>query len=176
MQYLSKITLKSIDAQPKPRSVTAPEILAHVFGIARRFRVGSSAYGIFHSFLGEFEAVNLSTGEVTRSGRILLPPIAEKILLERMEAGGATAGKDRTATQDEEDGEAASEPIEFAFAIGVRPLYGPDGKTLSERGSGYEYTLHPLMEMRENDSLAKIRDESRKQLAAPNKETEKKKK
>jgi len=162
MQILNKITMKSIDAQPKARSVTAPRLLAHIYGTARTFREGSSAFGIFRSFIGDFEAVTLETGEITRSNRILLPPVAEKLLTEQMLSLGARPGKERTATSAEEEGQEGSSPVDFAFAIGVKPQFGPDGKTIVERGSGYEYTLEPLMETKVSDTLAHLRETVKK--------------
>lgn len=173
MQFVNKITMKTIDAQPKARSVTRPEVLCHIFGVARNFRLGSSTFGLFHSFIGDFEAVNLKTGEVTKAGRILLPGIAEKLLIERMLAAGATPGKERTATEKEEDGEPTKTPVEFAFAIGVKPLFEKDGKTIAERGQGYEYTLHPIVEMKESDSLTHLREASRKAIAPPEQQKKK---
>jgi len=159
MQIVNKISMKTIDAQPKARSVTEPQELAHIYGSARTFKEGSSTFGIFRSFIGEFEAVTLATGEVTRSNRILLPPVAEKLLTEQMLALGAVAGKEKTATDPGTEGTAGSSPVDFAFAIGVKPQFEKDGKTIKAQGQGYEYTLRPLMETKVSDSLAHLREQ-----------------
>ncbi len=89
---IPKITMKTVDAQPAPRTVTVKEDLVHIFGRAERVNEGSTTYGIFHKYKGTFEVVNLKTGEVYRSSALLLPEIADRILLPEMLARGATLG------------------------------------------------------------------------------------
>jgi hypothetical protein len=167
VEIVNKITMKTIDAQPKPRSVTERADIAHVFGTATGYRQGSTNYGVFCKFEGNFEAVNLTTGEVFRSRNLLLPQIVEAMLLEQLTSLGAKAGKVRTADTEGTPGTPASEPVDFAFCLGVKPIFEKDGKTLVERGQGYEYTVKPIMESKVSDSLAHIREASEKARNAP---------
>lgn len=170
---IPKITMKTVDAQPAPRTVTVKEDLVHIFGRAERVNEGSTTYGIFHKYKGTFEAVNLKTGEVYRSASLLLPEIADGILLPEMLARGATLGKEKTAKTPEETGEPVSKdahPVDFALAIGVVPQESKD-----ESGRGYQYSVRPLMEAATADPLASLRAVSQEaqQLALPAPQTEK---
>ncbi len=164
---IPKITMKTVDAQPAPRTVTVKEDLVHIFGRAERVNEGSTTYGIFHKYKGTFEAVNLKTGEVYRSSALLLPEIADGILLPEMLARGATLGKEKTAKTPEETGEPVSkdaQPVDFALAIGVVPQESKD-----ESGRGYQYSVRPLMEATTADPLASLRAVSQdaQKLALP---------
>ncbi len=170
---IPKITMKTVDAQPAPRTVTVKEDLVHIFGRAERVNEGSTTYGIFHKYKGTFEAVNLKTGEVYRSSSLLLPEIADGILLPEMLARGATLGKEKTAKSPEESGQPVSadaQPVDFALAIGVVPQESKD-----ESGRGYQYSVRPLMEATTADPLASLRAVSQdaQQLALPAPQTEK---
>lgn len=175
MEILNKITMKSINAQPKPRSITERKDLCHIFGTATGFREGSTTYGVFRKFEGNFEAVDLSSGEVFKSKWLLLPPIAEALLTEQLLSLGATAGRVKTQDDKGAEGTAASSPVDFAFSVGVKPIFEKDGKTIVERGQGYEYTVSPIVESKQADSLQHLRLISQKArghaLPAPGQET-----
>lgn len=122
---VAKITLSSIGAQPKSKSVEYAHPIAMIFGEASRTEIGQTTYGEFVRFRGNFAGVNLSTGEKFRAGAMILPPLIQDIL---------------AAAVDQADG-----PIQFGLEIGVKP---------SEKGNtGYEYTVRPLLEPEENDAL-----------------------
>jgi len=157
VEILGKITMKNIGAQPKPRSVTERKELCHIFGSCESFQEGSTTYGIFRKFEGRFEAVDVMTGEVFRSKYLLLPEIAEALLTEQLIALGAVAGKVKTAEDKGSAGTPGREPVEFAIAVGVKPIFEKDGKTIVERGQGYEYSVRPLVESRRADSLSHLR-------------------
>lgn len=152
MEIIPKITMKTVGAQPGPRSVTAKSDLVHIYGRADRVNEGQTVYGIFHKYKGLFKAVNLSTGEVFQSNNLLLPEIADGILLDGMLAAGATLGKEKDAKNAEKVGERVKgEPIEFALCIGVIPQDSKDGT-----GRGYQFTAKPLFESQAADPLAGI--------------------
>jgi hypothetical protein len=172
VEIVNKITMKTIEAQPEPRSITEKRDIAHVFGTATGYRSGSTNYGVFCKFEGNFEAVNLETGEIYKSRNLLLPEIIESLLMEQLVSLGAKAGKMKTQDDPGSPGTPSSEPVDFAFCVGVKPIFEKDGKTIVERGQGYEYTVKPIMESKVSDSLAHIRevsDKARKALPAPGK-------
>lgn len=148
MQYVTKITTKKIGIQPKGKD--KPELgkvvmLATLIGIARDYKIGTSEYGEFAKFSGDFEATRASDGEVFRSARLILPAIFADSLRERLDAdngdGGARAG------------------VQFAVEIGV---------VGSEVAIGYEWTLAPIGKVSGNaDPLAALREEAQKALPAP---------
>ena len=152
MFFENKISMKSIGVQPKAGQPIVDGPVAHIYGSARNYLVGSSTYGEFTKFRGDFEAVNLSTGENYRSQNLLLPDIAAGLLVAALHAAGAKHGTTKTATTPENPGEPATAPVEFAIEIGVR-------KTASNKpgGRGYEFTLRPLVETRDSDPLAALR-------------------
>ncbi len=162
MEIIPKITMKTIGAQPAPRTVEKKADLAHIYGRADRVNEGSTLYGIFHKYKGVFKAVNLSTGEVFQSSNLLLPEIADGILLAEMLAAGATLGKEKTAKDAEQSGEKVKgNPIEFAVCIGVIPQETKDGS-----GRGYQFTAKPIVESTTADPLAHL-ESKLKSLAAP---------
>ena len=162
MEIIPKITMKTIDAQPAPRSVEVKKDLAHIYGRADRVNEGQTVYGIFHKYKGLFKAVNLETGEAFQSSNLLLPEIADALLLEGMLAAGATLGKEKTAKDAEQAGERVKgDPVEFAICIGVIPQDSKDGT-----GRGYQFTAKPLFESQAADPLASI-EAKIKALPAP---------
>ncbi|WWT38288.1 ssDNA binding protein [Enterobacteria phage PRDfuchsia] len=129
MEIVSKLTLKTIGAQPKPHSVKENTALASIYGRVRGKKVGQSTFGDFIKFEGEFEGVNLATGEVFRSGALILPKVLESLL------AGAVDGENTT--------------VDFAVEVWAKP---------SEKGNtGYEYGIKPLIEPAASDELAQLR-------------------
>ncbi|WWT37761.1 ssDNA binding protein [Enterobacteria phage PRDaquamarine] len=128
MEIVSKLTLKTIGAQPKPHSVKENTALASIYGRVRGKKVGQSTFGDFIKFEGEFEGVNLATGEVFRSGALILPKVLESLL------AGAVDGENT---------------VDFAVEVWAKP---------SEKGNtGYEYGIKPLIEPAASDELAQLR-------------------
>jgi hypothetical protein len=162
VEILNKITMKTIGAQPKPRSVTEKKDLCHIFGTAIGFREGSTTYGVFRKFEGNFEAVDLQSGEVFKSKWLLLPEIVEALLTEQLTNLGAVGGRMKTADDKGTEGTPSETPVDFAFSIGVKPIFEKDGKTIVDKGQGYEYTVRPMMESKQADSLAHLREVSSK--------------
>jgi len=130
MDIVSKITVKGIcGALKEPEK---PVKLLQVYGLVRSSEVGKTTYGEYIRFRGNFEAVNLETGQMYQSGALILPAIAESLLY------GAAASL--------EEGSA----LRFAFEIGIKPSKSP---------TGYDYTVTPLVEGSENDPLADLRSQ-----------------
>ncbi|AAX45597.1 ssDNA binding protein [Enterobacteria phage PR4] len=138
MEIVSKLTLKTIGAQPKPHSVKENTALASIYGRVRGKKVGQSTFGDFIKFEGEFEGVNIATGEVFRSGALILPKVLESLL------AGAVDGENT---------------VDFAVEIWAKP---------SEKGNtGYEYGVKPLIEPAASDELAALRNQVKAALPAP---------
>lgn len=131
-ELLSKLSLKGIGAQPKKGSVTeatAPFACAILFGRTHGYAIGQSTFGEFTKFKGSFEGKNLADGKLYKSGAVLLPKMVEDLLREAVDAA---------------DGQA----IDFALEIGVK---------YAANAYGYEYTVKPLVEVKESDELAALR-------------------
>lgn len=135
-QLLSKLSLKGMKAQPPKHSLKEGEAfpIATFIGTARAHETVDSPYGDSTRILGNFEGINLRTGEVFRANKAFLPEVIESILVEGID------------TLDPDDPKAS---IEFALEIGVQH---------SEKGNmGYAYTVKPLVPLKENDSLGHLR-------------------
>lgn len=106
----------------KPVSVKRAEkmLIFRVLGTIKKAAVKVTNLGESMEFTGAFEATNLHTGEVFRSGKCFLPPTATEITA----AAFAAAGTD----------------IQVAFDVGVAP---------ANNAYGYQYTVTPLLQENE---------------------------
>ncbi|MGH9436414.1 MAG: hypothetical protein ACRD22_00615 [Terriglobia bacterium] len=156
MNILNKLTMKAIGAQPPPHSITEAVALAHVFGKANGYKTGSTTYGLYDKFHGEFEGVNLATGEVYVASNFLCPPIMESLIKEALKQAGAEGGKVGNVAAHEADveGKDTESPVLFAFEVGAKPTAKKDGP---DRGNGYEYTVKLLTPARRSDALESLR-------------------
>jgi hypothetical protein len=126
-EIVKKITVKAVSGGlEKPEK---PTPIMTVYGLLTDSKPDHSDYGDYIRFSGNFEAVNMSNGEHFRSGRLILPGIAEGLLQGALEQEGV-------------------ESVQFALEIGIKPSKSP---------VGYDYTVKPLIETSENDPLADMR-------------------
>lgn len=109
-----------------------------VGGFVTGMESGVSQFGNYIKFKGEFEGQNLLTGEVYRSGKLLLPPIAEGPISQEFEQ--AEGGR-----------------LKFAMQISVEENKSTKG------GVKYKYGVKPLVEPKSDDELSKLM----KSLPAP---------
>lgn len=109
------------------RAVEQP--LMRVIGLANDTKTGNSTYGAWLSFSGQFEATNILTGEVSRSGNLFLPDVATELLAPVVKA-------------------ASGIDVMIGFDIGVKPC---------NNAQGYEYTVTPLTEPSEDDPIARLK-------------------
>lgn len=146
---IGKLTLKGMGC--KPQKVTALEgergkmALAHIIGKAQevRYQDDKSGSGTIHTFfVGNFEGVNLETGDVYHSGKLFLP----RGISELVEAAIKEAQKtDKNAS------------VSFAFELRSVKANNP---------IGYSYEARALKKPEQEDELGELR----KLLAAPKKE------
>lgn len=130
LNLVRQITIKSIKAQPAPHSIDKATMIATLYGRCSEKKVGTSDYGDYIRFRGEFEAVNAETGETYRAGNMIVPGVLEGLL-------------DSAITVDE------NSAVDFAVEVWVEP---------SERGNtGYTYNIKPLIQPAESDVLGDLR-------------------
>lgn len=141
VEFLKKITVKGVCGAIDTKPEKAAAIMT-VYGLANEAKADRSDYGDYVRFGGSFEAVDMNSGKAYRSGRMILPGIAEGLL------AGALS-QDNT------------ESVQFALEIGIKPSKSP---------VGYDYTVKPLVEVGENDPLADLR--GKLALPSPEPETE----
>lgn len=129
---LKKISTATVYGKITNEDKVAPKALYRVFGIAVGTKTGSSNYGDWSCFVGEFQAVNLHTGEIFNSSKCFLPEIVDAGILTQLsqaEGGG----------------------VKFAFEIGIQPN--------EDIVIGYEYTAKSLLQVQPNNFLAEMAQE-----------------
>jgi len=139
---VSKITFKSVcgAAQTEPVQIVddtgtkktvlrgVEKMYMRVIGVIYGTKLVTSNYGDSIEFAGQFQGINLDTGEVYEGGKLFLPNVAEMY----------TAGAFNTASQGE-----GFKSLDVAFDIGVKP---------SNNAVGYEYTVKPLIQAEPTES------------------------
>jgi len=145
-----KLSVKEVcGTLPRMNAGDPSRSLMHIIGKANRVKEGVGDFGPWQKLMGQFEAVNLETGEIFVSPQCILP--------EPM--NGMIAGQILNAESS------AAPVIDFALEIGVEA----SGKA---GGTGYEFTTRPLVEARETDALAELRKHVPKLIGAPEAEAE----
>lgn len=130
LNLVTQITIKNIKAQPKPNTISEPTMIATLYGRCTDKKIGTSDFGDYIRFMGEFEAVNAATGDAYRAGKMIVPGVLEGLLDSAISV---------------EDNEA----VDFAVEVWVEP---------SERGNtGYTYNIKPLIKPKESDVLGELR-------------------
>lgn len=143
-KILSKISYKTVCGKVNRRELPADGsslLVMRVLGSATGLKNGNTDFGEFTAFTGMFEATNVATGEVSRSGKIFLPTAAEVML----------AGALQNSTG----------PVAFGFDIGVKE---------SDNAIGYEYTAESIFDVAETDPVEQLKKNmTAKALPAPTK-------
>lgn len=127
---LKKISTQTVYGKIKNEDKVEPKSLYRVFGLAVGTKTGNTQYGDWSCFVGEFQAVNLATGEVFNSSKCFLPEIVEAGIMTQL---------------------SQAESVKFAFEIGVKPN--------EEIVIGYEYTAKSLLQAQPNNLLAEMAQE-----------------
>lgn len=122
---ISKISAKSVIGKIKAPD-SGQHFIMQVMGIATGTKTGESDKGPWTALLGSFQAINMETGNVYRSGVCFLPNIVLNMILPKL------LEKD-------------SKAVEFAFNIGI--------KADEDSVTGYVYIAEPIFEAAENDPL-----------------------
>ena len=133
MKMLKKLSVKTLCNLPKSffKTLESEIAIMRVVGIARKYETGSSTFGDYQQFTGEFQGTDLQTGEQAVSATCFLPQPVDGMLA----AALAAAGND------------GKHPVEFAFDISVVP-------DVSE--VGFQYRVNSLTETKVSDPLAKL--------------------
>lgn len=117
-----------------------------VAGVCNAIEEGTSTYGDWTRFIGDFTAVNYLTGESFRSEKTHVPGVLEAVLLRGIESMKAETKELAHTTVTKLSGE-----IEFAFTVALKRL--PDDE---KGGVSYEYICTPKTEIQENDRIGHL--------------------
>lgn len=148
-----KKTFAEEDKEQKYPLPMQPRRLYLIFGQARDVKTGTSDYGPFEEFLGQFEAIVIETGERSVSARCFLQEPAQTMLSEQMAKR-----------------ENKTDMVAFSFEVGVKPSQ----KWIdTDAGNSYEFTIKAHFELDKADPLAAMRQRLahvvKKALPAPTK-------
>lgn len=129
-EFLTKLTLKAIGCNPRRAATEVKKVpLAHIFGIATGTKVKTDTKGdSFEAIEGNFEAVNLATGAVYRSGLLFLPGGIHETVTKQLQEPGRS--------------------VQFALEISAIPASNPIGYSYSAKSLIKEEGADPLAAMR----------------------------
>jgi hypothetical protein len=145
MEILRKLTIKNTGwntAELKAAVTKAPSTdILKIAGVITAIRPGQTQLGEYAELVGQFQAVNLVTGEMFQSGKAILPNFIADPMVDASKGGSE---------------------VEFAIQIGVKRN---EGSVV-----GYEFSVKPLVEPKVSDKLAKLLEhakiDTKKKLAA----------
>lgn len=136
-KILKKVSIATVCAAHKGfKTLEAATDVMRIMGLARAFEVGTSTYGEFFKFKGEFTAIDLQTQETAIGAVAFLPAPVDALL----------------ASTIRELGE-GGKPVEFGFDIRVIP---------DDTEVGYHYEVKTLIESKPSNPMAALMN----QLAA----------
>jgi hypothetical protein len=132
---VSKLSTQTVWGKvERPAPDAGPVALFNIYGVTHSIKRGATSMGEYTAFLGNFEAVNLKTGEVFAAGKAFLPRVVEEMVV-----GALTAAQ----------GADMSASVQFALQVGIKP----DAKN----AYGYVYTCTPLVPIAQGDVLEHLR-------------------
>ena len=129
VKMLPKLSLKGMGCEPRAAATSeTPVELATIFGVATKIKMGEDGKGdVWTALIGQFEGVNLQTGEVFQSGKLFLPSGIQELIEEAI---------------------GNNEGVEFAFKILSVKASNP---------IGYSYQAETLTPPKEKDNLSHLR-------------------
>lgn len=139
---VSKVSFKTVCGVPKTEAVSITDennnkktvlrgieqVYMRVIGVIYSTKVVTSTYGDSIEFSGQFQGINLETGEVYEGGKLFLPNVAEMYTVGAFNVASHTDG---------------FKSLDVAFDIGVKP---------ANTAHGYEYTIKPLIQAEPTES------------------------
>jgi hypothetical protein len=136
VSLLSKLSTATVYGRiERPADGAPPKALFNIYGVTHSIKRGQTTMGEYTAFLGNFEAVNLDTGEIFAGGKAFLPRVVEEMVVGAL--ASAQAGGDVSAS------------VQFALQVGIR--------TEPKNAYGYVYTCTPLVEIAQGDVLQHLR-------------------
>jgi len=133
-KILKKVSVKTVCNKPKSffKELKEETPMMRIVGLARKYDIGTSQYGEYLKFIGEFHATDLSTGEQSVGAVAFLPQPVDGMLKESIDSMS----------------EGGKKPVEFAFDIFVIPDPATE--------VGFQYRVAALTETKTSDPLAEL--------------------
>lgn len=129
-EFLKKISAKNVMGGKVEKPTKATELYT-LIGVVDGIKTGSTDYGEYIKFLGQFKAIRSADRQEYFATAAFLPNPAQEMLVSAIESAQAN------------DPQAS---IEIAYVIGVKP---------ADNAVGYEYTVKPLLSQKA-DALAAL--------------------
>jgi hypothetical protein len=151
IKILSKITVQKIGCDPDHLEEIVTKnagetVIMRVVGSVDRLESKTTDLGPYVCFRGAFSATNSETGDKYRSGKLILPSIAESILEPMVADVKATDPSGR---------------VKFAFDITV------ERNTSKKAGKKYTFGVRSLLDSSEKDELTVMEESLPKMISAP---------
>lgn len=167
MKYLNKLTTATIgidsrDAEKIAVDAGGPEVaIMRVYGKVNRATPKDGDLGPYIVFEGEFEGVNLITGEKGRSDKLIVPKLAETCFNEVYQKGVA-----ERASQTDADGKQPKDGMIFVAIAG--DITVAENKS-NKGGWKMKYGVAPLIDAVGEDDLTRLANSfpAPKMLSAP---------
>lgn len=129
-----KISTKTVVGTPSDIRNLPDGPIMRVMGVMRGVQTGEGDNGPWVAFIGQFQAVNLKTGEIFGAAKCFLAGAASDII--------------ESAWHASQEGDTPAQDMKFAFDI-VKI-------TNDTSAVGYEYQARPLIEAAETDPLLEM--------------------
>lgn len=139
--FVNKVTVRSIGYKKTDLDSIVEEneesvLIARFYGRISKSEAGSGTLGDFVKFKGSHEAVNLISQKVYRSKTLILPAIAEGMLIDLL---------------NEAQKDAPEAIMEYGIDISVMPNPSYNGN-----GAKYQFGMVPLMAPAAEDSVSQL--------------------
>jgi hypothetical protein len=142
MKILTKMSVKALGANPARAKTEEKSVdLVRIYGIASGlvFKADPKTGDIQTAISGDFEGVNLESGEVFRSGILWLPGGIQELLINAVDSG-----------ETDKNDKPVYNSVRFGFTISAVPATNP---------IGYSYAAEQLIDAKKDDPLADLREQ-----------------
>lgn len=152
--------------QDEAKRLRLPASVCTMMGIANGIEDGVSNFGSWSCLVGDFECVNLLTGEVHIGSKLFIPEPAGRILVEQVRAFIVSPipltpeELAKPLTQQTQRYKFNGNSVEFALEILAK-------LNLKSTGAPYEYETRPLVQVQRSDKLLALRDVVRSKVKIP---------
>lgn len=119
-----------------------------VAGICDGYEQGMSTFGEWTRFVGNFEAINYTDGEVIRSSKAHVPDVMEQLMLEGVKENAEIV---QSKSNQNSTFYKLDSPLEFAILVQLKRLPDTDKEI-----NNYQYITKPLHEVKRSDAIGHL--------------------
>lgn len=130
-----------------------------VAGICDAYETGISQYGEWVRFVGSFEAVNYTDGEVIRAPAAHVPDVLQAVMLDGVKEHAEVV---KSKCKEHSTYFQMDRSIEFAYKVEIERLPDTDKEI-----NNYKYITSPMVDIAANDSIGHLTKLIQPALGAP---------